>query len=438
MIDKYADNIRKYSTGNIRVPDEIKVICGGKVYYGNLMPSSGDDGSLILKLSNGYNISIPFGSVKEIELVKRVKSSSKVQLKQKRALPNIVIIATGGTIASKVDYETGGVSPLSTPEELLLLNPKLSDIANVKLLQPFQVLSEDMEIENYKILGRIIEKEINKRNIKGVIVTHGTDTLHYTSAILSFMLGKVAKPIAVVGAQRSSDRGSADGVMNLLCAAHFCLGNIAEVCVVMHGSSSDEYCFVIRGARVRKMHTERRDAFRPINDIPLAKIFPDGKIEMISKDFNKRSEAKISLKGSLCDKVALLKSYPNSEPGIIDFLVKKGFRGFVIEGTGFGHIPVNSKKSWISSIKKAVSIGCVFVQTSQCLYGRTSLTVYSNSRILKNLGFISGGDMTPETAYCKLMWVMGQSKSYDKIKELMESNLVGELNDRSLFNTFLI
>lgn len=431
----YLGRINSFSSKKISVPYHVIVQCSDKEYEGTIMPSS-ENTHLILKLDNGYNIGIDFKKIKKIIPKSKEKVvQQKISSSFKKTLPTITIIATGGTIASRVDYKTGAVTSLSSPEEFLSIAPELRELCNLKLLMPFTKLSEDMSFSDYEILSEQVFKSL--KGSEGIIVTHGTDTLHFTSSVLSFALKDLNKPVAVVGAQRSSDRGSADGVMNLVCAVHYCLSNIAEVSVVMHGSVNDDYCFAIPGTRARKMHTERRDAFRPVNAVPFAKIWKDGKIEILNKSHKTRSDKReAELINSFSENVAIIKAYPNSEPGIIDYLFKKGIRGFVVEGTGFGHVPVNSKKSWESVLKK-YSDKAFFVQTSQCIYGRTSLTVYSNSRKLKDLGFISGSDLIPETAYIKLAWILGQTKSRDKVKELMETDLRGELSGRSLVETFM-
>jgi glutamyl-tRNA(Gln) amidotransferase subunit D len=428
----YLQKVSKFSSGKIRVPDEIKVITSSKTYEGRLMPSFEDKPTtLILKLGNGYNVGVKFSRIKKIELVRRGRKTSfpTRKVKHRKTLPTILLIATGGTIASRVDYETGGVIALSSPEEFLRANPEISNFANLKLLQPFTVMSENMKFSHYTKLAKIISKEI--KNHDGVIITHGTDTLHLTSAAMSFMLRELGKPVAVVGAQRSSDRGSADGVQNLLCAVHYCLSDIAEVSVVMHGSSEDDYCLAIQGAKVRKMHTERRDAFRPINKEPLAKIWPAGEVKIINKDYRKRGGITKS-EQSISNKVALVKAYPNSDPGIIDYYARRGVKGIVIEGTGFGHVPLD----WLPIIRK-YRRKIFFVQTSQCLYGRTNLFVYSPLRKLAELGVISGADMLPETAYIKLAWVLGQTSKREEVEQLMLNNLAGEINKKSFYETFL-
>ena len=421
----------------IEVGNRIRVIRGKEVFEGLLMPriELGDKSTLILKLDNGYNIGIKFNKKTKIEKIGRGKKPGKIpslKLKGKRK-ESISFIATGGTIGTHVDYLTGGVYMCRKPEEILATVPELEEVVSIKrALRPFTLASEDMTPKEWKKLAKIVARELNS-DVKGVIITHGTDTLHFTSAALSFMLRNLNKPVALVGAQRSPDRGSFDGRINLLCGAHFAKSQIAEVCIIMHSSINDDCCFAIRGTKVRKMHTSRRDAFKPINDLPLAKIWSDGKIEILNENFRERNDSKVVADTKFEEKVALIKAYPGSNPEIIDWFVKKGYRGIVIEGTGLGHVPTSTLRkedSWIPHIKKAIDKGMVIAITSQCLYGRVHPYVYRNLRILSSSGAIFCEDMLPEVAYIKLGWVLGHTKNKEKVKEMMLKNYAGEISER--------
>jgi glutamyl-tRNA(Gln) amidotransferase subunit D len=292
-------------------------------------------------------------------------------------------------------------------------------------------MSEDMDYLDWQIIAKNVASEINS-GCEGVIVTHGTDTLHFTSAALSFMLRGLTKPVIVVGAQRSSDRGSSDAGINIICAAHAAISNIAEVATCMHGSTSDDYCLIIRGTKVRKMHTSRRDAFRPINDIPLAKVWPDGRMEILKNNFRKRGEGKVEADTKFEPKIAILKTYPGSDPDVIDYYISKGYKGFVIEGSGLGHVPTFARKSWIENISKTVKDGIPVVITAQTIYGRINQNVYTNLRILYHKArAISGEDMLTETAYVKLGWLLGHTKDIEEIRQLMAKNIAGEITERS-------
>lgn len=425
------------------VGDRVEVKTKEGKFVGFVMPSA-DAKILTIKLDSGYNMGLKLAkgvSVKKIGTLGKEKLPS-IKPPIKKNLPNIVIITTGGTITSKVDYATGGVSPLTKPEDVLLATPELLDIVNIKkVISPFAVFSEDMTSREWQIIAKEVAKELNQKDISGVIVTHGTDTLHYTAAALSFMLKNLNKPVALVGGQRSSDRGSFDGGMNLICAAHYCKSNIAEVAIVMHGNSSDNFCIASRGTNVKKMHTSRRDAFRPINELPLAKIWPEGKLEMINKnskprDNNKKAEADTKFES----KIALVKFFPGANPEILNHFIDKGYKGIIIEATGLGHVstnPFNKKNSWLEAIREATKKGVFIGFAPQCLYGRLDPYVYSAARQLLDAGVCYLDSMLSETAYIKLGFVLAHSKNRAETKKLMLKNMSGEIVKQILPESYL-
>ncbi len=410
----------KFSTG-----DKVEVETKKGKYTGIVMPSP-DSNILTLKLDNGYNIGFEIKNIKAKKIGKETFEKLPEYKLERSNLPKISLITTGGTITSRVDYKTGAVHPLSKPEELLLSIPELKDICNIeKISQPFSILSEDMTPKHWKEIAEEVAEELNSDS-EGAIVTHGTDTLHFTAAALSFMLKNLNKPVAIVGGQRSSDRGSFDGALNLICAAQFCKSDIAEVAVVMHGTMEDTYCLANRGTKVRKMHSSRRDTFRPINELPIAKVFSDGKIEILNKNFRKRNNNKVIADTKFEENIALIKFAPNLSPNL------KNYKGIIIEGTGFGHV----SESWLNTIKK-LSDKILVCMTSQTIYGSTDPEVYSRGRELKKAGVIYLGDMLPEVAYIKLGWVLAHSKDLNEAKELMLKNIAGEFNPKISAKSFL-
>ena len=437
MYSKEIENLLKKR--KIGIGDRVRITKGREIYEGILMPriGLGDPSCIVIKLDNGYNIGIKFEKKLKIE---KIKEGWKVEEKERmkkgilifdKKLPTISILGTGGTIASKIDYRTGGVYASFSPEDIVAQIPELKEIANLRVEQIMNVMSEDMTPDKWRVIAKAVAKEI-KSGSEGVIVTHGTDTLHYTAAALSFMLRNLSVPVALVGSQRSSDRGSSDAVMNIACAANFVVNSdVAEVCIVMHGSINDDYCLAIRGSKARKMHTSRRDAFKPINELPIAKIYwEERKIEILNKNYRKRSKKKVKVDDRIEKRVALIKIYPGLDPEVFDFYLKKGYRGFVIEATGLGHTPTLGKYSLLPKIEEIVNSGIPIIITSQCIYGRTHPTVYHNLRELSRRGAIFGQDMLPEVALVKLMWVLGHTKNMKKIRELMLTNIAGEISER--------
>ena len=436
----YSTEIEKYlKQRRIGLGDRIRLTKKDRSYEGVLMPASvGDEGYLVIKLNNGYNIGIDFRGIETVERLKSGKASHAEPAKAVDAetakKPQLSLIATGGTIGSRVDYQSGGVSALMSPAELVAMAPEIAEFAYISSIQsPFLKLSEDLEIKDWVKLARLCVEELKKPAVKGVLLTHGTDTLHFTSAALSFLIKDLNKPVVLVGAQRSSDRGSSDAAMNLICAARIAISDIAEVGICMHAGSGDEYCIFNRGTKVRKMHTSRRDAFRPINALPITEVFPDGRIKWLS-EHRKRDEGKTpTLHAKVEEGVVLIKFHPGLDPGILDYYVRKGYKGIIIESTGLGH--VHSK--WIPFIERVVKKGMLVFFTPQTIYGRLNLDVYSNGRNLLKAGVTPLEDMLSETALVKLAVVLGMTSKPERVKELMLTNMAGEISERHTPEEFL-
>ncbi|MCD6367856.1 MAG: Glu-tRNA(Gln) amidotransferase subunit GatD [Candidatus Aenigmarchaeota archaeon] len=410
----------------MEVGDRIEVIRNGKKYEGTLMPRiSGNEDIIIIKLDNGYNVGIKPDKIKLVS--KRVlKKRKKVKrVKKDPNKPTIVILGMGGTIASKIDYVTGAVTPLFSPEDIVENVPELKEISNIEGREIDRKLSENVDFDDYEKLVKEIKKEM-KRKVKGIIITHGTDTLHYTASALSFAIENPPLPIILVGSQRSSDRASSDGPMNLICAAQFITKtDFKGVAISMHASESDDYCHILPPCKTRKMHSSKRDAFKTVNSKPIAKVYPDGRVEFIDKP-KESNIPTTTIKGKFERKVALLKVYPNMDPKIVDFFTKNKYKGIVLEGTGMGHAPIKI----LEPLKKFLKNGIV-VMTTQCLNGRVNMNVYSTGRLLQDIGVVSGEDMLPEVAYIKLSWLLANYKSRKKVEELLKKNLRGEINERS-------
>jgi glutamyl-tRNA(Gln) amidotransferase subunit D len=402
--------------------DRISVERDGMAYEGVLMPSRRKD-HVVIKLNNGYNIGL-CAAKSRLLLVEKGQElkplGQDVPLKRREGLHQVSILSTGGTIASKVDYRTGAVTSQFSAGEIIAAIPELEEIANYHARVIYQILSENMKAEYWLELARAVAQEI-RAGAQGVIITHGTDTMMYTAAALSFML-KTPVPVVLVGSQRSSDRPSSDAAMNAVCAATAAISDIAEVCVVMHGTTSDEYCAIHRGTRVRKMHASRRDAFQSINCSSIGRVnYLDRKIQT-TIPYRHRGEVELELADRLEPRCALVKYTPGASPEILNYYIDNGYKGIVLEGTGLGHVA----SDWIASIKRARDAGIPVVVTSQCLRGRICDRVYDTGRYMLEAGAIEGEDMLPEVALVKLMWLLANHP--DEVCTLIGRPLAGEIS----------
>lgn len=416
--------------------DLIRIVKDGHVVEGVLMPltelSSKND-IVVVKLANGYNVGVSLTNayvevVKEgyIEMgVSERRSASTYVTGQTGKL--VSVVSTGGTIVSKVEYETGAVKPALTADDLIDFVPELKEMGSIEVIDLYRILSENMTPDHWASISRVVGEKIVS-GVDGIIVAHGTDTLSYTSSALAFALMNLPQPIVLVGSQRSSDRPSSDSALNLLASIVVALNApFGEVAVAMHGSISDNYILVHRGVKVRKMHSSRRDAFQTVNDVPLAKVvFPDKRLVMISTKYLRRNKKEnLIIMPNFEKKVAIVKAYPGLSSEIIDFLVDKKFKGIVIEGTGLGHV----NDLCIPSIRRAVEEGVVIAMATQTIFGRVNMNVYTTGRRLLMAGVIPAADMLAETTYVKLSWLLANFNDLSDVKKLLTRNLVHEIND---------
>ena len=411
--------------------DLIRISTEDRFFEGLLMPRPEilDDEHIVLKLANGYNIGIHVSRISSIEVLKKAKGPSKAQLprvESRPGLPKVPIVVTGGTIASRVDYSTGAVKPTETPEELIDLIPEIAEIANVSYVPLMTKLSEDIRPEEWGQIAQKVADELNA-GASGVVVAHGTDTMHYTASALAFMLENLDRPVVLVGSQRSIDRPSTDAVLNVMAAVRVAAeGPMAESVIVMHGSSSDDFAWVIRGVRARKMHTSRRDAFMSVNELPLAKVDEKG-VTVINPKFRRRSEEPgvVTARTEIEPKVALAYSWPGIDPEFLEAVASAGYKGIVLAGTGLGHVP----NRVIGAIRSLVDSGVPVVITSQCLFGRVDLKVYSTGRNMLEAGVIPAADTLPEVATVKLMIALGRGLEGSELREFMTTSQAGEFTE---------
>jgi len=419
----------------VSVGDNIKIIKRNQVYEGTLFPRSeyADDSHIVIKLKNGYNIGIEWTDGTVIQFIskgEKPRFTSPPPPKESPELPKVSIISTGGTIASRVDYRTGAVQPALTAEDLHCFVPEISKIARIDAKILCSEFSENIGPDHWKKMAHATLTEL-KNGAEGVVFSHGTDTMGYTAAALSFILRDLSSPVVFVGAQRSSDRPSSDAAPNLVAATAIgARAPFAEVVVAMHQASPDEYVTIHRGTRVRKCHTSARDAFKTMDPQPLGRLnLKDLELEVFSETLRNRDRSRnVKAMAEFEEKIALLKSHPNFNPAVIDWYREKGYRGVVLEGTGLGHVG----KICFEPLRRALDAGMLVCMTSQCIWGAVDMNVYETGRDLLAMGVIPLGDMISETAYVKMMWTLGQTREITKAKEIMLTNIAGEFSPRRI------
>ncbi len=436
--------------------DIVSVESGNGHFEGVLMPriESGDTACLVLKLDSGYNIGIE-GKNAKVRLVKKGEEKAKKPevggVIGGRLPSRISLLSTGGTISSKIEYKTGAVVSSLSARDLAAANPRLSQFAPIKVKSVFSMMSEDMQPSHWETLAKEVAAELSDGS-QGVVITHGTDTMGYTAAALSYALSNLPGPVILTGSQRSSDRGSSDAPQNLLCSCAAARGDFAFVGVCMHEGTSDTYNAVHIGTRVRKSHTSTRAAFRSIGIKPVARINADTcQIEKIWETAPAKASAQnhssarapnqsspaanLVVHAKFSDNVHLAWMYP----GLTRKTVEKwsDYDGVVIAATGLGHVNVffsdmESKYSVLKPIQELISSGVPVVFAPQALSGRLNLNVYAPQRMLAQVGVIGhGADWLPETAYVKLCWALGQAKDAKKVAEIMMKPTAYDITERS-------
>src|ERR687887_51147 len=395
---------------NILVGDNILIKTDEGEFTGILMPryESADENHIVVKLKSGYNIGIETTNIQSIvkimpspnqniSSIHQIKSPSykhavisvRKSVDNKKhesyeSLPKVALISTGGTIASKIDYRTGGVHAAISATDLYASIPELGKYASVDPEVILNEYSENLKPEHWTLIANKIAEKIRSDRYRGIIISHGTDTMHYTASALSFALQNLPVPVVLVGAQRSSDRPSSDAALNLIGATLFCIkSEYAGVFIAMHAGTSDDTIACHGGTRVRKNHTSRRDAFESIDMMPIALI----KGDIVQMQLQQQPQVKLHqrnnnnldfmLKPNYDRRVILIKYYPGFDPRVLsNILTRQDCRAIILEGTGLGHI----SRDCIPEIEKMIECGIMVFMTSQCIWGRTGMTVYDTGR----------------------------------------------------------
>jgi glutamyl-tRNA(Gln) amidotransferase subunit D len=424
---------------------------------GILMPryESADDDHIVLKLKSGYNIGIETTKIQSVtnltaytnQSIPNAKSGICNHTKDGEAavrgttdnkihecgdpLPNVALISTGGTIASKIDYRTGGVHSALSASDIYASIPELGKYASIDPEVILNEYSENLKPEHWTLIANKVAEKIKSGTYRGIIISHGTDTMHYTASALSFALQDPPVPVVLVGAQRSSDRPSSDAALNLIGAAVFCIkSDYSGVFVAMHAGPSDDFIACHVGTRVRKNHTSRRDAFESIDMEPIALIKGDT-IEMqlqqqpqVKLNPRNNNSSNFLVRPAYDRRILLMKYHPGFDPRLLaNFTTELDYKAIVLEGTGLGHV----SRECIPEIRRMIDSGILVFMTSQCIWGRTRMTVYDTGRDLLKIGVIPLSDMLPETALVKAMWVIANSKDREHSKKIMQQNIANEI-----------
>jgi glutamyl-tRNA(Gln) amidotransferase subunit D len=443
LIDSYKgyrgealDTLKNFGA---EVWSDVEVKTNKGVYTGIILPRSetADPFHIVLKLRSGYNIGLSAKSIESIKIAGRKEAHYKIPEKEfpyDPKKPRVKLLGTGGTIASRLDYRTGAVIPAFSPGELYGSVPELADICNLETEKLYGVFSENMSPIQWCGTAKAIGKEIEK-GVKGIVIGHGTDTMHHTAAILSFMVQNSPVPIVMVGSQRSSDRPSSDAALNLMHSVKTAAeSDIAEIMICMFGPTSDVYGLLHRGTRVRKMHSSYRSTFRTIGDIPIAMVSRE-KITPLRQDYkHRRNDRNVIINTAFEEKVSIVYYYPNMKPDIIDSLIDNNYRGIIIAGTGLGHV----NKPLYPALKRAKEKNIAVYMTVQTLWGYVQMYVYDTGRDMMELGVVPTANMLPEVAYVKLGWTLGQTDNLEEVRKIMLTPIAGEITEREPSNGYLI
>jgi glutamyl-tRNA(Gln) amidotransferase subunit D len=428
-----GSGLKLLSVHQLSVGDRVNIQTEQGEITGVIMPryESASEEYLAIKLKSGYNTGVMIEKIKSISKLPQQDAqvrTATTTITENKNLPRIALISTGGTIASKIDYRTGGVRAALSASELYSSVPELANIAWVDPEVLLSEYSENLKPEHWTTIAKKVSEKIGQGNYRGIVISHGTDTMHYTSAALSFALRNLPVPVVLVGAQRSSDRPSSDAAINLLGATQFAVqSGLAGVFVAMHSGTSDDSVAIHVGTRVRKNHTSRRDAFESIDTTPIAYV-RGGQIELQRSSFRlaKRGESgDFNLQPEFDNRVMLLKFHPGLDFRLVEHAANFGYRAIIIEGTGLGHVSRDS----FPFLKNAIKSGLMVCMTSQCIWGRVRMTVYDTGRDLLNIGVVPLSDMISETATVKAMWALASAPDVESAKTLMLRNIANEISD---------
>ncbi|MBU1239878.1 asparaginase [Myxococcota bacterium] len=329
--------------------------------------------------------------------------------------PKILHIATGGTIAM-AKGEDGSLAPIESNEDLLKMVPEIDGFAQVHTIRLSSFDSADLSPPFWLDLARVIHEEYE--NYDGFVVSHGTDTMAYSAAALSYILQELDKPVVLTGSQIAIGVIGSDGKRNLVNAFRVATSDIAEVMVVF-GSK------IIRGVRARKISAFSLEAFESINENAIGEI--GLQLRFSKSRATRRAGRRLLYTPAMEPSVGLVTIHPGLRGEVLEYMVDH-HEGVILLGYGTGNIPVREEDSLVSVVKAATQKGKPVVVGTQCVLGSTNLSLYKVGKNVMNAGAIPSVDMTPEAALVKLMWVLGQTKDLSRVESMMMKSYCGEIS----------
>ena len=439
------------SGSKVRIIIESKM---GKQAHEGVIISPSANGLITIKLQNGYNLSHPLDRINSIELIATLSENYETETSNKENnlnpdLPLVILLHTGGTIASKVDYATGAVIAQFEPDEILESVPELRPVARIETVLIGNMFSDDIRPRHW---NRMIEETeaAFERGAEGVVITHGTDTMGISAAAVAFSWsgngGRPPGPIVFTGSQRSSDRGSSDAKENLIAAIHLAghgpkpSGNGDSTMVVMHEDSSDGLLSILPGIATRKMHSSTRGAFQSVDIGQLGRMTIEGNdclIEMIRDTGELRPIGKPNLFDESVT-IAEIIAGPHLLPEHIAALVSTKPDAIHVHGTGLGHLPISDPNGDSPenleverTLNSYIKDGGIVVMSTQTIYGPVHLDVYSKGREQQEMGIIGHGSVgPPELSLIKLHYLLSRFRGeYSEIKKIWPTSLCGEILD---------
>lgn len=327
----------------------------------------------------------------------------------------VLLLSTGGTIASRLGEK--GLQPGMTGSELIESLGDLRGRFQITVKQIMHLDSSNIQAEEWKVMARAVHESYDRYD--GFIITHGTDTMAYSAAMLCYMLPGLHKPVVFTGSQIPMDNMLTDARNNLFCA-------LAAVEAGIKGVSVAFNRHIIRGCRAVKVRTMGFDAFESVNARYLGEIFADGLRVYDYQEPNQ--DAPTILLDSVSTDVFLLKLIPNTNPKLFDYIKEMGYRGVVLETFGAGGMHFH-RRDLIDKLRMLQDQGIVVVACSQCLYEPSNFHIYEVGIKVLETGVIPAGDMTTEAAVTKLMWALGQTDDPEEVRRIFSKNFSGEISE---------